>query len=528
MAKAIVWHAGDPGVQQRVTAWLAEPEGGSAQRIQEDARRVLHRLDDPEPDRESDPDRSSPRAPWAVKRHRSASGRHPWREGAKRRLGRSPARREWHALSRLHACGVPVPRPLAWGRLANGDEIVVSQWRHGVGLGRALADADEGERSEILERLARAISALHDAGYRHGDLHHDNLLVERDRVTLLDHQRTRRRALARERLDDLAQLDLSLSRQGVMTSFRLDLRRRLGVEVELDGALREWLRDHLRGRSRRVLRVGRGWNAWLSASGRETRVGRLDRSFAATDLGACLEACESEQPADERRGGRSRIFTLSQGERQIVVKQDEAGSLRRALADGLRGSSARRAFERGQRLALVSHWAPRPLAWAEERRWGLPQRSWLVLDSVGENDLDRFEAHSPMEAEDCMRALGAWLGEGHAWGLRHRDLKASNLRIARLDQGFRFWWLDLEDLELGREPSDAARLRALAQLNASLADELFSSHARRAGFDAYHARLPFGMNTRDVLKRIAGQSLARAHRWRGEDCELAGPDSKCS
>ena len=77
-------------------------------------------------------------------------------------------------------------------------------------------------------------------------------------------------------------------------------------------------------------------------------------------------------------------------------------------------------------------------------------------------------------------------------------------------------------LELGREPSDASRLRALAQLNASLADELFSSSARRAGFDAYHARLPFGAEARDVMQKIADRSLAHAHRWRGEDCELAG------
>jgi tRNA A-37 threonylcarbamoyl transferase component Bud32 len=523
MAGAIVWHAGERGVQQRVAAWLADPEGGPAEPIQEDARRVLHRVGDREPD----PDRSDARGPWAVKRHRSASGRHPWREGAKRPLGRSPARREWRALSRLHACGVPVPRPLAWGRLANGDEIVVSQWCEGVGLTPALADASEARRGEILEWLASAIDALHDAGYRHGDLHHDNLLVARDRVTLLDLQRARRRGMASERLDDLAQLDLSLARQGVAATFRLDLRRRLGVEAELDGALREWLRDHLRGRSRRVLRVGRRWIAWRAASGRSAsgkgaRAGQLDDSFASADLVACLDACARETPADERRGGRSRIFTLSLGERRVVVKQDEAGSLRRALADGLRGSPARRAFERGQRLALVSRWAPRPLAWIEERSSGLPRRSWLVLEAVGERDLDRFEARSPREAEDCMRALGAWLAECHAWGLRHRDLKASNLRIARLDPGFRFWWLDLEDLELGREPRDAARLRALAQLNASLADELFSSSARRAGFDAYHARLPFDADARGVMQRVVGQSLDRAHHWRGEDCELAG------
>jgi Ser/Thr protein kinase RdoA (MazF antagonist) len=215
-----------------------------------------------------------------------------------------------------------------------------------------------------------------------------------------------------------------------------------------------------------------------------------------------------------------RIVMLEQADRTLVVKRVDADSLGRRLADGLRGAAAARAFEAGQKLALLGELAPLPLAHLEERTLGLPRRSWLVLEAVGDEDLDRFHPASPEIAFACARALGAWLAELHAWGLQHLDLKASNVRLRASEGGFHFWWLDLEDVRLGARLDDTARVRALAQLNASLAEEAFPTPARLAGFEAYRARLPFEAGSAEILRRIAVQSLARKHRWHGESCAL--------
>jgi tRNA A-37 threonylcarbamoyl transferase component Bud32 len=505
----IEWRAGRDSVQRRVAAWLADPKRIPALALEENPRRALHRLEGESPE--------DPRC--VVKRHRSTSGRHPLREAAKRALGRSPARREWLALSRLHAAGVPVPLPLAWGRLADGDEIVVSEWREGVGLTSALAGAAEPERTKILDALREAIGRLHAAGFRHGDLHPGNLLVEPDRITLLDLQRARPRRHERERLRDLAQLEFSLTRIGVPPTEHGRLRDLLGVGEALDPALRLFVRDYVRGRGRRVLKRGRNWS--------RVRVGHslglCEASIEPATLASWIQQSHALARGDPRREGRVEITMAKAHGRALVIKRVAAGSWGRALADRVRGSSAARAFAAGQRLALLGEIAARPLGFLEERRFGLPVQSELVLEAVGQADLDAYRPASDQAALCCARALGAWLAECHAWGLHHRDLKAGNIRLSELGESFRFWWVDLEDVSIGARLPEDARVAALAQLNASLADDAFSESARRAGFDAYRARLPFAQESAAVLEEIARRSLARAHRWRGEGCGVSQP-----
>jgi len=517
MNGAVRWRAGDAAVFRGISSWLSHPATATTQPLVQSPRRVLHRVDLD--------DGTGLRC--VVKRHRASRPRHRRREAFKSWVGRDPARREWRALIDLHALGLPVPRPLAWGRLDNGDGILVSEWREGLGLRSVLPGTSGARREALLERLAEAIQALHEAGFRHGDLHAGNLLVEGDRLTLLDLQRTRRHRGERSRLLDLARLELSLERVGVLPEERLRLRRRLGVGTALDPMLRRFLRDHLRGRSRRKLRVGRNLaSVRIEDPSGGTFVGLRDLSLDADRLASWLARTLPSDEAEIRRSGRSRLHRIEESGRGWLLKRTDAGTFGRALVDRLRGSGAARAFATAQQLALIAPLACRAPAFVDARRAGLPWRSWLLLESVGDEDLDRFRPTSPEEARACARALGTWLAERHAWGLQHRDLKASNLRVARIDEGFRFWWIDLEDVRIGSRLRESDRVRALVQLNASLDDEAFRSEARRAAFEAYHERLPFESDVGRLLERIVSSSLARSHRWRGEDCDLAAPHER--
>lgn len=513
------WQAGEPAVFRAVGAWLEDPSTRPTETLAQSPRRILHRVElEPESGREDESGTAC-----VVKRHRTATGRHPWREAFKRRLGVSSARREWRALERLHAAGQPVPRPLAWGRLADGDEIVVTRWRSGMSLDRALVGASPERRRELISALADAIERLHGAGFRHGDLHAGNILIEPPAVTFLDLQRAHRSTRARSRLEDIARLELSLVRRGLSDGECWSLQGRLGVRNALDPVLRRFARDHVRGRSRRRLRVGRDLARVRFEDESGARLaGLCDASLAPATIRAWIERFESSPASAMRRSGRVRILSIRDGERLWVVKRTEAGSLGRALADRVRGSGAARAFATGRRLRMLGALAPEPWAFVEQRRHGLPRRSWLVMEAVGEADLDRFQPRSKARAIECGRALGAWLAERHAWGLGHRDLKASNLRIAPTQDGFRFWWVDLEDVELRAPDRVSDRLRALAQLNASLDDEAFPIEARHAALDAYRERLPFDAKLARIRSQIASQSLARDHRWRGEGCVEVG------
>ena len=109
------WQAGDPELGRSVAAEierLGAPDC-RARELRDNPRRRILRVD------------SETGGALLVKQFRLGSGRHRKRERLKLWLGRSPARREWRNLLALRAEGVAVPEPLAFGRLENGDWLVV-------------------------------------------------------------------------------------------------------------------------------------------------------------------------------------------------------------------------------------------------------------------------------------------------------------------------------------------------------------------------------------------------------------------
>ena len=519
----ILWQEGEKRITHRVDAWLEGETSGVSRRVHESGQRVIDRLE-PEPSAEGVPSGSEA---LIVKVHRTHSGPHRLREAVKQASGFSPARREWRALRALHAAGASVPEPLARGRLPNGDPILVMESCGDHALRTVLESATPAERLEWIDRLVDAVEELHSAGYRHGDLHLGNLHVQATRVVILDLQSARRARSANDRLQDLAHLDFSMARAGLDLELRRRLRSALGDPPGLDAAERRFIRDFVRGRSRRTLRIGRSWAAWRT----QGLLGIRESGTPESALEAGLARARAEGRPGERRGGRTAIHVSRDAPGApgnpaapgaLVVKCTKSRSPRVALLDRMRGSPAHRGFRAGQRLALLGEIAARPLAALDERRHGLPMSSWLILQHVGQSDLDHFRPDGEQAALRCLVDLARWIAEWHAWGIDHRDLKAGNIRIEARGDSFRFWLIDLEDLRLRAKLGDAARCRALVQLNASLADEAFSLSARKLALDAYVERLPFRRRCREALLReIARKSLERNHHWRGGGCEVA-------
>lgn len=535
-APRIAWQAGDPRLQAAIEAALAGPAGPGGP-ARSNPRRTL----------EIRTLALAPPLAVVLKTHHVATGRHRLRERIKRALGRSPARREWAAMVALHAAGLPVPRPLAWGRAPSGDELVVSEAVAGVPLAEAFALSDPAGREGIVDRLAEALVALARQGRIHGDLHLGNLMHETasGRVVLLDHQRGRRARGADDRLRDLARLELSLLRADWSPPLRARLRARIGVGPELDDALRRFAADHVRGRARRVLRPGRRIEPVARAGLRGRRDARLPESTLFSLITRATESA-ARRP---RRGGRAFVAEVVLDGRRHCVKWSEAGSLARRLGAALRGSRAARAFDAGQREALLLGRAARPLAALDASAGLLPGASWLVLEWIDGVDLDEHRPASPAAATALAHALADWLADLHALGVSHADLKGSNLRLetraepgpgtdARADDpadasegAFRFRLLDLEDLVGPGRLDDESRLKALAQLNASIADDRLPLAARDAFLERYAKRLPFRDPRLDwptARREIARRSLARRHRFRGEGCGCSGPGESAS
>lgn len=521
-ATPIAWRAGDPAIcaaldDRLADVLAAEPAAGT--QIQSNARRSLIEIEIPVAPPEL---RAAPRR-LVMKIHHLATGRHPWREAVKQRLGRSPAEREWRALVAFEAAGIPAPRPIALGRLASGDAIVVCEFIAGAALRDRFAAAGAALRDRLVEHLADAIARLHASGHCHGDLHLGNLRIRAhgDEIAFLDLQRARPARGEADRLRDLARLELSLLRADWPSPARQTLRLRLaGVGAAADAVLRRFAADHVRGRARRKLVPGRDLVPIRSGPLR----GLALPTIPPEALLEAIAAAEHAPDRRERREGRSWIAEVSLAGRAVVVKGHAPRRGVGRLVDRLRGTRAARAFWQGSREQLLLGRSAKPLAYLESRRHGLPTASWLVLEHVGTLDLDAHRPGTPAEAFMLARAIGAWLADLHALGWHHTDLKGSNLRLLPPADGagpVRLWLVDLEDLEGPTRIDDEARLAALAQLNASIPDAHFPPQARLAGLECYLARLPFEQAALDLegaRREILRRSLARAHRFRGEGC----------
>jgi tRNA A-37 threonylcarbamoyl transferase component Bud32 len=510
--ETVRWQAGNAAAQRAVEAWLAAGcAGGSL--LHDNPRRRLVRLP------------RSAAGDLLVKRFRLASGRHARRERVKALLGRSPARREWRALSALRAAGAPVPEPLALGVLDGGDALLVLRFVEARPLAEALADPPPLRRA-TLRGVGEAVALLHRAGFVHGDLHQGNVLVGRDGPVILDLQEARRCRAARTRRADLGELDYSLWRRAGLAD-RLRLRAAaLGVAAPFDAEARRRLRAvgraaerrafrHGASRTRRALRPGRLYARLALPEGRGLRLRELPEADVAAALAAHRDALARRDDRVLKDDGRSRVTAVRAGARAVVVKETCQRGLGRRIADLLRGSPARRAWRAGHGLLARGIGAALPLAFVERRRLGLPAASEVVLEDLRPaRDAVECAAEAPGAAVDALARLLVALQRR---GVEHGDLKGSHVVLEPRDGRLEARLLDLEAVRFRRRLSDARRRDALAQLNASLPDA-FPAEARRRVFARCAAAQPFAEGSRRSLARVVEQSLARRHRWSGAGC----------
>ena len=238
-------------------------------------------------------------------------------------------------------------------------------------------------------------------------------------------------------------------------------------------------------------------------------------------LRCALAAHESTRGGDGwvelKSDRRARVTAGASAIGPLVVKEYRARGITHRIADLFRGSPARRAWRGGRGLSARGIAASTPVAYLERRRFGLPFASTAVfLDARPGEPADACPPAlaQPEEVADALLALVLRL---HGRSVIHGDLKASHVILRREGEHLTTRLIDLEDVRFPRRLSDADRIRALAELNASLPDE-FPDPVRRRAFDRYAASLPFARGSDAALREIVSLSLARRHRWTGKSC----------
>jgi tRNA A-37 threonylcarbamoyl transferase component Bud32 len=210
--------------------------------------------------------------------------------------------------------------------------------------------------------------------------------------------------------------------------------------------------------------------------------------------------------------GRVRAGLLDVGDgRRVFVKRVESRTPLRGLIERVRGSRARRALKGAAMLEAAAIPHPAPLVALELRSIaGAVRASYLVSEPL-ENARTlsifalgrRGERRGELRRRIAItRAVAAAVRQVHERGLYTRDLQETNLMLEATDDGFRIYFIDLEDFARARRVPERRRLLNLVHLDRSIGR--FVGRAGRLRFlYAYLGQRP----ERAEIRRTVGQLL---------------------
>ncbi|MBI3268326.1 MAG: hypothetical protein HYZ53_04840 [Planctomycetes bacterium] len=478
----------------------------------------------------------------------------------------TPARREWANQRRLAAAGIPTADSVALAECAGtggGGEafLFVQALPRARNLRDALREEAAGlgwtARRSLAERLGRLVRAMHAAGFEHRDLHAGNVLVEgrlgaEPKLHLIDLHRgvwkprvptlARLRALSQfvdsllpmfSRADGLRLLQAYFGEaeggtdRGMLTPQERALGRRRLTRIVFRLAATFRARLHAR-RTLRCLRRSSVFGVKRGPGGalfyRRTLASRDVLELVLHQLGPHGDgAAAAEKTLPDRSLFRARLAGEGRVS-EVAVKEFRPGGVWDWVKSALGHGPARRAWVAAHGLAVRGQPTARGLALFEEAGAESPGRSFLVSEWLGgalpadryvERTLAGLEGRARWRARRALiAALAAAVRSLHRAGVHHHDLKANNLLLAagRGDGGHRVWFLDLDRVSFGRRVTPRSKIKALAQLNASLPGALTRTDRLRF-FRAYALGDRDVREARGWIREIQARTIARRHVW---------------
>ena len=465
----------------------------------------------------------------------------------------SRAEAEWRAARALREAGIPSSEAIAVAEARRGPllldafvvlrevkgamDLVPWMFRRYPGEGPWPPDR-AGERARLLERLGGLVRRLHDAGFVHPDLHGGNLLLsgapDAPEMTIIDLHTVRRRAAvaAAERERDLVRVLHSMitatdaaERAAVARAYDAagpafpggDAAARVERRIAaLEG-------ERLRSRTRRRKLLGPTGRFDVARRGDLSLV-FLRRWGDGPFLCALEEHRRAAGAAVLKRGGRSTVTRVSvdgpDGPERLVVKETRVRGAGDLLRNALRPPRAVQGWIAGNGLWQRHLDCAEPRAVAVRGRWPLLRESFLVMEDAGGGERYDLRAlrlwgggppgpRARAQKREDLERFGRFVGDLHAAGVYHGDLKAVNVFVREKHGAPAFCLVDYDRVAFGGGPVPRRRrLKNLAQLAASVGTFVGRSDRLRF-YRAYASRLPGAWEDRRPAATAVAAACAR-------------------
>ncbi|MDO8140585.1 MAG: lipopolysaccharide kinase InaA family protein [Candidatus Brocadiales bacterium] len=405
---------------------------------------------------------------------------------------------------------------------------------------RFSANPDFSKKNNIIKQLAFSVKTIHDCGIVHGELHAENILVNKDNTTefyLLDTGRTKftREIPLTRKIRELSRLIYSL----------IDTCTSEEIEELIDSYTNQLSESKNRAIFRKAVfeevhRIKRRlWNSRTKKCLKNNNVFKIVRHNNYTinmrnewNAGSLSELI-NKHTAFIKEGLNSvikkspktaiTIVPVSRGSiKSVCIKEYKYPSLIKRFFYFFRASPARKAWLAAHGLMALNLRTPKPFALLEEKKLARIEKSFIIMEDISaclpcnKYVSERFSNPSNPGIFGGKKLFISCLAQSfkqlHNSGVYHADLKANNIMIMELPDTWDFFYLDLDRVCFNKKITLKKKIKNLSQLNASLPNCITYTDRLRF-YRTYSGMERLDSENKRTLQAIIQLSIQRKHVW---------------
>ena len=186
-------------------------------------------------------------------------------------------------------------------------------------------------------------------------------------------------------------------------------------------------------------------------------------------------------------------------------------------------SSARKAWYAAHGMLASNFLTPKPIALCEEKRFGILKKSFLIMEDIScclpcyryvvEKFNYCYDKVTTEKKQKFISLLATSFQQLHDSGIYHADLKGSNILIRELPDTWDFFYIDLDRVRFNTTITRKEKINNLTQLNASLPNCVTYTDRLRF-YRIYTGAKKLHDEDKKIVRSIIQLSIQRNHFWK--------------
>ncbi len=439
----------------------------------------------------------------------------------------SKGRKEFLIASQLGREDLNVPKPLGWMEKTRSGLVEESYYlSQAIGTGVSLIDDVSGSKApKTIHQLASTVWKFQDAGLYHQDLHAGNFLWQDESFFLTDLHRSRmvRHLSEKQKRWNLAHLFHSLrsawgegeqlqflsyyEEENVSESQKREILFQKIYPVMSRLQKRQW-----RSRTKRCLKESTDFSVHTEKGARYFHRRDFPVDFLKKLLEKHRDLVRKNSSSLIKNAPEVVVSILENRGKTICLKQFRYSGFLDRLKEHFRHSKGMKSWLAANGMIARGLPSLKPLALFERKnRLGLKE-SVLFMEALPENqEMDRYILKgfaNVSRKRRFLQAFARWLGQVHAMGVYHKDMKTCNLLVSERGETWNFHLLDFEDISTEEKIDQKKLFRNFLQLNTST-PKLMSRSDRFRFFKEYLRLNPVVKEEKVFLRELAKESRRR-------------------